>query len=175
MSDKIKSRLRFNFGFLLESDLGTSREIELNYPEVRVGRDVELRPLQGVFQATHTSKGIYLQGKLNTTIKTECTRCLDKVRLPVTVELDDLFYYPPSAAPEGEFFMGEDGFIDLSPLLRELSLLEVPMQVLCRPDCQGICSECGQNLNEGLCACDREKIDPRLAALKALLDGESLN
>ncbi len=174
MSEKIKSRLRFNFGFLLESDLGTSRKIELNYPEVRVGRDVALRPLQGMFQATHTSKGIYLQGELNTTIKTECTRCLDEVRLPVTIELDDLFYYPPSAAPEGENSMGEDGFIDLSPLLRELSLLEVPMQVFCRPDCQGICVKCGKNLNEGLCACDRDRIDPRLADLKALLDGEYL-
>ena len=93
----------------------------------------------------------------------------------MTIELDDLFYYPPSAAPEGEFFMGEDGFVDLSPLLRELSLLEIPMQVFCRPDCQGLCMQCGQNLNEGLCACDRDNIDPRLAALKALLDGEYLN
>jgi uncharacterized protein len=136
---------------------------------------VELRPLEGMFQATHTSKGLYLQGELNTTINVECTRCLAKLRLPVTIKLDDLFYYPRSAAPEGENFVGEDGFIDLAPLLRELSLLAVPMQVLCRPDCQGICIECGQNLNEGLCACDRGAIDPRLAALKALLDEEIQN
>jgi uncharacterized protein len=170
MSEKNKSRLRFNLGFLLESDLGTRREIELSYPSVRVSDDVELRPLQGKFQVTHTSKGLYVHGLLESAVNAECTRCLDPVYLPITLELDDLYYHPPSSAPEGEFTIGEDGILDLSPLLRELSLLAIPMQVYCREDCRGICVECGQNLNHGPCKCELEQIDPRLEALRKLMD-----
>jgi len=41
--------------------------------------------------------------------------------------------------------------------------------VLCRPDCAGLCPECGQNLNEGVCDCARDTIDPRLAVLRSML------
>lgn len=166
------SRLRFNFGHLLEADRGTRRDVELDYPEIQVSEDVFLSPLQGKFRATRTSHGIYLSGKLNSVIETECTRCLAIVHLPITIELDDLLYYPPSAAPAGELSVGDDGFVDLAPLFRELSLLEVPMQVYCRAGCKGICVQCGQNLNEGPCDCVFDEIDPRLAALRVLLEDE---
>jgi uncharacterized protein len=54
--------------------------------------------------------------------------------------------------------------------VRELALLDVPMRPLCRPDCQGLCMNCGQNLNEGDCGCEEEEIDPRLEALRKFLN-----
>ena len=39
---------------------------------------------------------------------------------------------------------------------------------LCKPDCAGLCSNCGANLNEGPCNCDKEDVDPRFAALRSL-------
>jgi uncharacterized protein len=164
------SRLRFNFGFLLEADFGTSRHIELDYPSIRLSEDVTLTPLSGSFQATRTTEGIYIQGQLTSSINLPCVRCLDDTIIPITIELDDLFYYPPHTAPEGEYRVGDDGMIDLGPLVRELSLLGVPIKVLCRPECLGLCQECGQNLNEGDCDCPEADIDPRLAALQQLLD-----
>lgn len=175
MKEKNRSRLRFNFGFLIEGDLGESREIELDYPRIRVSDDVVLKPLQGKFQVSRTSKGLYLQGVLTSHIETECTRCLNAVDLPISIELDDLFYYPPAEAPEGEYIVGEDGMLDLAPLVRELSLLEIPMQVFCREECLGLCPECGKNLNDGPCDCQIDDIDPRLAALRALLDDDQLS
>jgi uncharacterized protein len=68
--------------------------------------------------------------------------------------------------------VGEDGMIDLAPLVRELSLLALPIKVLCRPDCQGLCQECGANLNLGDCGCAENEIDPRLAALGSLLKND---
>ena len=56
-------RLRFNFGFLLESSLGTSRVMELDYPTLQVSEDVSLTPLQGKFTATRTSEGVYVNGR----------------------------------------------------------------------------------------------------------------
>jgi len=170
MSQKLFSRLRFNFGFLLEATFGENRVIELDYPTIRVADDLDLTPLQGSIKASRTSEGIYIEGSLQTALDVECVRCLTIFSLSVTIQLDDLFYYPPSTAPEGEFVVGENGFIDLSPLVRELSLLEIPMQPICKPDCQGLCQECGANLNEGDCGCEDDDIDPRLSILSNLLD-----
>jgi uncharacterized protein len=92
--------------------------------------------------------------------------------MPLTMPLDELFYYPPSEAAPGELAVGEDGYIDLGPLLRDLSLLEAPVQSFCRPDCLGLCPECGQNLNEALCECPPSEVDERLAALRKLLGSQ---
>ena len=45
-----------------------------------------------------------------------------------------------------------------------------PMKVLCREDCRGICRECGANLNEGECGCDRNAPDPRMAAIQDIFN-----
>lgn len=170
MGKKKLSKLKFNFGFLLEADLGTSRAYELDYPAVHLEEELVLSPLTGNFTAIRNSRGIYITGQLHTQIEAECSRCLDTVQLPITLQLDDLFYYPPHTTPPGEFAVGEDSFIDLAPLVRQLSMLETPMQPICKPDCKGLCVECGQNLNEAECDCEVDDIDPRMAALKALLD-----
>ena len=90
--------------------------------------------------------------------------------MPIPISLGDLFYYPPQTAAEGEYAIGDDGFIDLAPLVREMAVLETPIQPICRYDCQGLCIECGHNLNEGDCGCEPDPIDPRLSALQQLLD-----
>lgn len=50
-----------------------------------------------------------------------------------------------------------DGQINLAPLLAEEIVVSVPLQVLCREDCQGLCPECGANLNDNPCKCDKVK------------------
>ena len=52
-------------------------------------------------------------------------------------------------------------------------LLALPTKHLCREDCRGLCPHCGKNLNEGLCGCREDKVDPRLAVLAQLMDGET--
>jgi uncharacterized protein len=166
---KRPSRLRFNVGFLLESIRGTTRTVELDYPTIEVTSDLALEPLQGQIVFTRTSEGIYVSGALHSTVPANCVRCLETTRVALTFEFDDIFYYPFYTAPEGEAAVKESGIIDLAPLVRELSLIAVPMQPLCRPDCQGLCMECGQNLNEADCGCEVDDIDPRLAKLSELL------
>ncbi|HSH03062.1 MAG TPA: DUF177 domain-containing protein [Anaerolineae bacterium] len=162
------SALRFNFGHLLHSPYGTQRIIELDYPTIRLDPETILTPLVGSFKASRTSRGIYIEGELQSGTTTECSRCLDPVNVDLTLEMNDLFYYPPPA-PDGEFGIGDDGFLNLAPLVRELRELSIPIQLFCQPDCQGLCIECGQNLNEGTCDCEPDNIDPRLAILKTLL------
>lgn len=57
--------------------------------------------------------------------------------------------------------------IDLDPVVREQVMLALPVSVLCRDDCKGLCSTCGQDLNEKDCGHGKVKeVDVRLAKLK---------
>lgn len=164
------SRLRFNFGFLLEAEHGTSRTTELEYPSIRVADDLTLIPLRGAFTATRVSEGVYLTGALHSHTRLGCVRCLEDANVAITIRLDDLFYYPAHSAPPGEHTIGENGYVDLAPLVRELAWLDVPIQPLCKDDCQGLCMICGTNLNDADCDCVDDEIDPRLEVLKQLLN-----
>jgi uncharacterized protein len=71
--------------------------------------------------------------------------------------------FDPMASEEEPF----DGrTIDLGDLAREQILLNVPMDLICKESCQGLCTVCGKDLNEGECGCERKPADPRWAALK---------
>jgi uncharacterized protein len=59
--------------------------------------------------------------------------------------------------------------LDLEELVYSEILLSLPMKHLCREDCKGICLNCGKNLNEGNCNCNKREVDPRLQALADLL------
>lgn len=168
MNTKKNAPLRFKVGFLLEGNLGEKREYQLDYPAVTI-EDVVLKPLQGTVILSRNSRGIYVEGQLTTNVPTECSRCLTPLSQPVEIELNDLFYSPPTTAPEGEYGIPVAGILDLSPLVREASLLSIPMQPICKEDCQGFCMECGKNLNEGDCSCGDEAVDPRLESLRSLL------
>ncbi len=62
-----------------------------------------------------------------------------------------------------------DDKIDLNQMIWEQVYLALPMKPLCKDDCRGLCPQCGTNLNLSQCNCERDFVDPRLAALKSLL------
>jgi len=63
-------------------------------------------------------------------------------------------------------FEGDE--LDLTELVREQILLNLPEQTFCNPDCKGLCPKCGQNRNLIDCNCEENETDPRWAALKNL-------
>lgn len=63
----------------------------------------------------------------------------------------------------------KEGTVDVVEIIRQLIYEGLEMQPLCREDCKGLCSVCGQNLNEGQCQCTGTYTDPRFAKLKELL------
>jgi len=161
--------LQLNVGFLLKEGVGTTRVVSFDEPHV-TAEDVELRHLKGDLELTRTAHGILVQGELQAETPGECVRCLSEATVEFLVEISDHFVYPPASAAESEYSVGEGDAIDLAPLLREHAILVAPMHVLCRPDCRGLCSQCGQDLNDAQCDCEHSAIDPRLAALKNLLE-----
>ena len=58
--------------------------------------------------------------------------------------------------------------LDLSGVVSEQVVLEIPMKPVCREGCRGLCPQCGADLNEANCGCDHTVSDPRFAALAEL-------
>jgi len=160
--------LKMQVGFLLNEGVGQSRDVEFDVPTLKVSDDLTLDHLRGTLHLTRNSRGILVQGTLDASLQGECGRCLTPTAVDLEVPIEELFVYPPR--PEAEFNLGEDGILDLAPLLREEIIIDTPIGILCKPDCAGLCPNCGKNLNEGPCGCERDEIDPRFAALKALKD-----
>ena len=93
-------------------------------------------------------EGVLVTGTAEVELHGECVRCLSAVEDRVEVDLQELFVYPGSEADEEEASRLEGDLIDLEPLLRDAVVLELPFQPLCRPDCAGLCPQCGANLND---------------------------
>lgn len=92
-----------------------------------------------------------MQAKFQCNIKTECVRCLTETIVPLQTEFDELYAFTVRSVSESGLILPEDGHIDLEPLIREYLTLEIPIQPLCKPDCKGLCVECGENLNVRMC------------------------
>jgi len=49
----------------------------------------------------------------------------------------------------------EDNYIDLKNTLLEILFTDIPFKNLCSENCEGICLDCGNNLNDKGCSCDK--------------------
>ena len=166
--------LKLNVGFFLKEGAGYSREFHFDESGIITADDVQFSHLHGTLRLTRTPQGILIQGQLQAQRDIECVRCLTSFTSTFVAELSDLFIYPAppvNLSAADQHVVSETGFIDLTPIMRDECLLGEPLQALCKPDCKGLCAQCGQNLNDGTCDCDQASVDPRLAPLRTLLDG----
>ena len=156
--------LRLNIGFVIAESAGFSRVSPLNIPQrLQVADDLMVEHLIGDIRLTRTSEGVLLQGLLECSRILGCSRCLEEATVSFEMELEELFSVGFSY--DTPFFVGEDGIMNLAPLIREETFINTPTQVLCHDGCQGLCRHCGHNLNHGNCDCERDVIDPRWAVL----------
>lgn len=60
--------------------------------------------------------------------------------------------------------------LDITDYVRDAIILSIPLKPMCRENCRGLCSVCGNNLNEYECGCKREISDPRWKDLSRLFN-----
>jgi len=154
---------------LLNKNVGYSRNFDFEEASLYLGEDLQLFDLHGALRLTRTGQGVYAQGKLRGSLQQECVRCLTSFPQDLDARLDELFVYPPDKASDPQLAISENAILDLTPLLREIFLLDLPLQPVCREGCLGLCPECGENLNENNHRHEAIDIDPRMAVLKNLL------
>ena len=119
----------------------------------------------------NTAGVLMMKGKITTCIHGICDRCATEFDRDVDIPIDAVLV-TELANEENEdewVFTLEGDSADLDDIVRTIFVLNMDSKLLCSDDCQGLCCKCGKNLNEGPCGCGKE-IDPRLAALKQLLN-----
>jgi uncharacterized protein len=117
---------------------------------------------------------IRFRGHLSTRVESTCARCLGRVEIPVEADFD-LTYQPmatiaheeeiqvPAEDLEVGFYSGPG--IEVADVVTEQVNLFMPMQVVCSPDCRGLCPTCGANRNLEACKCSEEPSESPFAAL----------
>lgn len=100
-----------------------------------------------------------------------CDRCACAAERQMTVRMDHLLADSLNDEENDEFLLIADMRIDLEAFVLEDIFLALPTKFLCKEDCKGLCTQCGKNLNDGPCSCQKP-IDPRLEALRQLLDND---
>lgn len=114
-------------------------------------------------------KQIRLEARLDVTIAMFCDRCLADVDKTFQIEIlreFDLEKTDEERREElDEIAYLEGNALDVDSMVCEEVLVELPMKVLCKDDCKGICRKCGANLNDGACGCDTAELDPRMAKI----------
>lgn len=123
-------------------------------------------------------EGVFVSGSVSAELTGECGRCLGPLQRPLTVDVGELFAYPDSATEqttdETEIRRIDGDRLDLEPALRDAVVLALPLTPLCRDECAGLCSGCGQRWDELPADHRHEILDPRWAALAERVAGTAL-
>jgi len=139
---------------------------------------LDLGEIDWTGEVSRTSSGFLLAAQLSYTQTLECPRCLGSSKAAIQSEIS-LVIQPKSQEPVvGELELEESDIgllylegeiLDTDPILMEQIQLNIPMRQLCRPDCAGLCPQCGIDRNVESCECEQVG-DPRWARLSALRD-----
>lgn len=172
-------------GALMRLDLrnvrGPSHAVNRAFPHTAFGSDdtyAVAAPVDLSLSVRKDGDKYCLLGRLVTTVRRECCRCLEPFDVPTTVDIDVRYLPQHVNTGEGEHEISDedlsiafyrDDEIDLGGLVREQLQLAAPMKPLCDDSCRGLCPVCGANRNREACGCDTTWRDPRLDPLRALL------
>ncbi len=128
-------------------------------------------PVAATGEIVSRNNHFQVTGVTKATILAQCVSCLESFALEVEGSLEEIYtrsedinQIDPSSEMIG--FMGDN--INIEPEVIKSLIIELPMRLICSPECQGLCQQCGSNLNKTKCNCQNETIDPRLAVLKKL-------
>jgi uncharacterized protein len=159
---------------------GTSRAVRRHAPTsqplgvegvitVPLGAEVDLDLL-----LESVIEGVLVSGTAGAPTAGECARCLDPIDDRIDVEITELYAYPDSATDattdDDEVSRLIDDLVDLEGVVRDAIVLALPNAPLCRPDCAGLCAECGGKWADLGPDHRHETIDPRWAALTERFD-----
>jgi uncharacterized protein len=175
--------LTFNVAGLLGEPAGSTRDHALAGITIPLEEGRRLSdPIEGRLRLTRTNRGILVRADLVTGLEAVCSRCLQPIEVPLALRLDEEVLpsldiatgLPVDRAGEPDVARLTDHHeLELEPLVREAIDLAEPIAPLCRPDCPGLCPDCGERLEGPPHDHPEEPLDPRLEALRAFrVDGK---
>lgn len=152
--------MKFNVAQLLKERTGSKRKYEIN-SSIHDEEYGESCLVTGDVSLLFTGVSILAQGNVNVDNGAVCSRCLVDFRYVITFSIDEE-YLPLNDTRTGveidsqhadSFTIDQTHTLDLTEAVRQYSITNSPMKPVCRPDCLGICGNCGIDLNKVRCKC----------------------
>jgi uncharacterized protein len=146
-------------------------EIELE-PLVYGGQSYEPLPrtVEAELTIVRATGGTVFRLRFENRIVGPCYRCLNEAQVREQIMADEYQDADPGADEELRTPYLDGGLLDLSAWARDAAALALPETILCRPDCAGLCPECGRDLNLEPHEHDPEPVDTRWSALEQIRD-----
>lgn len=117
---------------------------------------------------SNTNDKLLLEGNIKTQIQLYCSRCNKPVIKDIDLDVKELFSEKNNNFDDDIWVFSGD-IIELNPIIISNIALNIPMKVLCKEDCKGLCPICGHDLNESKCDCDTTYKDSRFDKLNLLV------
>jgi uncharacterized protein len=164
-----------NVAQLLKEAIGATRVFEID--EALYLDETTQCHVQGEVEFLRTRRGILVRGTFTGTSRLVCSRCLDSFEYPLIFRIEEEFLPSvdvtsgvplPLDDDPATFTIDDRHVLDLSEAIRQYALLAIPMKPMCRPDCAGLCPQCGANLNQQRCHCPPSSGNPLLDELTKL-------
>jgi uncharacterized protein len=169
--------LQYNVSTLLKEPVGSTREYDIEGRALVNEDGPETRDVAGHATFLRTNEGILVSAAAHGIERERCSRCLRDIDTPITLDFQEVFYtkndiqtgvHLPRPDDADAFLIDGHQVLDLEEAIRQFWNAALTMQPLCRPDCKGLCPQCGQDWNEGSCNCT-PPADERWSALRELL------
>lgn len=142
----------------------------------RIGLDLAAidagAPLDLDLRVESVTEGVLVTGEVSGPTAGQCSRCLEPFAGNIVIELTELFAYPDSlteaTTESDEVGHVVDDTVDLEQSIVDAVGLALPLSPLCRPDCPGLCPQCGVPLATAEPGHHHDVVDPRWAKLAEL-------
>ncbi len=160
---------------LKEVFVNEGRRLEVDYSlpmnDFDINGDYPFKsPVKVSASAVNRASLVELKVKAVFDYTTRCDRCFDDI----VKHLEFTFTHGLATAlmndENDDYIETPDYTLELDEVVISDIVLNLPRKFLCREDCKGICPECGKNLNDGDCDCNKTPVDSRLEILKQLID-----
>ena len=158
----------------INKEVSEEVSIEMNSFESRLGEFPILQKSPVVLHIQNQeNKTLFIKGSVDITVGIPCGRCLEEVPTQICFDIDKKLDISDNVLiddemEENDYLIGLE--LDVERLFYAEILVNWPMRVLCKEDCEGICNVCGMNLNKGSCDCQRTELDPRMAAIQDIFN-----
>ncbi len=157
---------------------GTGTEVPVALADTTVGGQVyepDPREMRARVDVASSGSGIGMRLRCATVLRGPCQRCLAGSSVAIAVDARDFqatgrdHEGEPDEDLDCEYLSGPMGMdLDVAAWARDAIAEAIPMSILCREDCAGLCVRCGADLNVAPCRCPHDAVDPRWSALGAL-------
>lgn len=128
-------------------------------------------PLKVLGSVSNNGKSLILKADCTGQMTTQCARCMNDINVFVDFKIDEnLVQDNEEVNEDDDVILFSEPQIDIDDIVTDCFLMNVEGKYLCKEDCQGLCQQCGADLNDGECGCSHDNIDPRWAALVDIMN-----